>query len=262
MYRDLGSQLNELDQYKADVIVDLAGKDSFAAIIRYLEDSSTFPLKLLPVVVKSPTEYGPDEQFINSFNNLRDKLLKTYDIRFSSVLFIEEPLLWHYLNGRFVANTIDNYNFYSPCPACHIYIHSIRAFVAQKLGINKIISGERLSHGSKVKLNQLDVSIKYHSELLEKLNVTHLQPIKGISDDTIINDLINKYVDVNSIHHFRCVFSSNYRETDGTVAIPSKLDAYYKLCIKIALKYFQVFQLSENEIEKEMLELVINETSA
>ena len=240
MYRTIQEQLTNIKGLNANIIIDVAGKDSFAALIKFLEENKNTGLTILPIIVKSPTEFGSTEDFVNSFNKFKNAISNSFDVKFENTLFIEEPSLWRLLNGKSVADYIKRFDFYSPCPGCHIYFHSVRAYIAKHLGIDTIVSGERLSHGNKIKINQLQISIDYHADLLEKFGVNHVQPLLHINDTNEIDNLLNKYFNPDTISHYKCVFSSNYRNTDGTVDIPEKLNEYYEWITKLALEYFDI----------------------
>ena len=259
MYKTIQEQIDFITKKSADIIVDVAGKDSYAALAKYLEENnSNEVIKIIPIVVKVPSEYGSHEVLQSSFEKFKNEISNTYSVEFSETIFIEEPVLWHYLNGRFIAEYIKKYDFYSPCCGCHIYLHSIRAYIAKKLNIKTIISGERLSHGNKIKLNQLDTSIQCHSKILKEFGINHIQPVLNISDSLDIDKIVNKFILANDLYHYKCVFSSNYRLVNNDVDIPIKLQLFYELLTKITLKYFSILELPVNLIENEMTLFITN----
>lgn len=252
MKNSISNQLEKIQQLHGDIIIDVAGKDSYAALIKHLETEKQNSLKIIPIVVKAPSEYGTIEKLVESFDNFKFKISQQFDVVFNDTLIIEEYLLWRLLNGKYISEFIKDLGFYSPCPGCHIYLHSVRAYISKLLGINTIISGERLTHGSKLKINQLPISIANHSEILKEFGVNHIQPVLDIANTKEIDKLIDNYIDNKSIYHFDCVFSSNYRYLDGSVNNPHNLDEYYTILSKIALKYFSVINQTQAEIEKEI----------
>jgi len=259
MYKTIQEQIDFIIKQSADIIIDVAGKDSYAALAKYLgENNSNAIIRIIPVVVKVPSEYGSHETLQSSFEKFKKEISNTYFVSFSETIFIEEPILWHYLNGRFIAEYIKKYDFYSPCCGCHIYLHSIRAYIANKLNIKTIISGERLSHGNKIKLNQLNSSIQYHSKILKEFGINHIQPILNISDNLDIDKIVNKFISNDDLYHYKCLFSSNYRLTNNDVNIPVKLQSFYELLIKITIKYLSILELPINLIEKEMTLFIAN----
>lgn len=236
-----------------DIIVDVAGNDSYAAIIEFLKGVRPKSVTIAPIVVKAPTEYGDDEALIESFDSFKAQLLELYSIDILPTIFIEEPEYWHIMCGRFASAIQEHLNFYTPCIGCHVYFHSIRAYIAKKNNIKYIVSGERYLHDSKTKLNQTLTSITYHSLLLSHFGCTHIQPVVNISSNDQIREIVSPYVE-KRISHFECVFDSNYRDFPKNVLTESRIDSLYKLCLKIATSYFPL--LSDGlSYEKILLEI-------
>lgn len=262
MYQDIKKCLENLKDVPVDtVIVDIAGKDSIAAILEQVQLDNTIT-NILPIVVKAPTEYGNDELFIEAYKNFINVAKSKYSLNIVHEFYIEEPLLWRIINGKYLSITMDKFGFYSPCPGCHLYIHSVRGFIGKKLGIKKIISGERLKHENKIKINQLDISLKKHEELLKYFGIKHLQPLKNtFSDANIFKNL--KDAGIKEFYHYNCLYSGNYKNLNGSSTIPLKLESYYDFAIELIKFYFKQLENSTtyNELESAMHDFITKKLS-
>jgi len=108
-----------------------------------------------------------------------------------------------------------------------MYFHLLRVPLARRLG-GKIISGERVSHGGKIKLNQLKSSLDTYAKVLEKLDVELLFPIRDIVEGDAIKDLLG-WEWAEGKEHPACMYSGNYRGMDGkTNYSEERLQAFLK----------------------------------
>ena len=85
--------------------------------------------------------------------------------------------------------------------------------MARRLG-GKIISGERVSHGGKIKLNQLNPSLDAYAAVLENLDVELLFPIRDILEGDAITELLGWEWEEGK-EHPACMYSGNYRKMNG-----------------------------------------------
>lgn len=149
---------NELNFRNHAAIVDVQGRDSFAAAILGFQEYGI--RRVVPVIVYVPVQYGDWYALLNNVKLLK----KVIEKRFGGIVYqpivIGDPTYWWILNGRYVSEIIRKFGFYSPCLNCHLYIHSMRGFLAKAIGYTTIISGERESHGGKYKINQLPISME------------------------------------------------------------------------------------------------------
>ena len=244
------------------VIIDIAGKDSLAAIIEFLKTDSDVS-EIIPIIVKAPTEYGDINKFHKSYNEFMNYIQKRFKIIITNEFLIEEPLLWRLINGKYVAMLIKKYGFYSPCPGCHLYLHSIRGYMGRNLGVKRIISGERVRHENKIKLNQLDISLQKHAKLLKKFEIEHIQPLRDINSDSKVYDIL-KETKINEFYHYNCVYSGNYIGLDDRRNIPKRLENYYDFSMDIIDEYFNNLELVEtyDELENFMNQYIIKKFSS
>lgn len=198
---------------KETVIGEFSGRDSVAAILKALESPEIN--HILPVMSFAGTEYGNLEGLRENEERLRQRVKELYGgkkILYPTVIF-SNPKLWSVLNGRPVKSLIDRYGFYTPCIGCHMYFHLLRVPMARQLG-RKIISGERVSHEGKIKLNQLDPSLNAYHKVLKSLEVELLFPIREIFEGDTIENLLGWQWQEGK-EHPACMYSGNYRQIDG-----------------------------------------------
>jgi len=76
MYNTIQDQINLIQSLKANVIVDVAGKDSYAALTKYLEENDNRDIKIFPIVVNAPSQYGSHEA-LSASGGQRSGTMKT-----------------------------------------------------------------------------------------------------------------------------------------------------------------------------------------
>jgi len=130
-------------------VVEIAGRDSVAAAVKSVEEELF--TDLLPTYVYTGTEYGPWSSLEKAVERLWRRLP---EIRVHDLLVLGSPGFWQALNGRFISELMSRYGFYTPCVACHVYLHSARIPLALTLGKVPIVSGERERHDGAIKVNQ------------------------------------------------------------------------------------------------------------
>jgi hypothetical protein len=215
-----------LSRLPADTVVgEFSGRDSAAAILKALESPEI--TDVLPVMSFAGTEYGGLEGLKENERRLRLRIRELYGTAktLHPMVIYSSPELWSVLNGRPVHSLIDRYGFYTPCIGCHMYFHLLRVPMAQRLG-GKIISGERVSHDGKIKLNQLDASLDAYHQVLESLSVQLIFPIRRVSDGEVIKDLLGWQWEEGT-EHPACMYSGNYRRMDGGTGYdPKRLQAF------------------------------------
>ena len=172
---------------KSTVVVEIAGRDSYAALIKYaLTNKGSY---LLPTITKIPTEEPRYYEFIDTF-----KMLSEYIKELGSHLY--EPI-WVDTKSwrrRFTMTAVHqfDYGFSSPCLACHSIVHGIRVDLALSLS-GKIITGEKQWHGEFIKLNQNDKVFKMFDEFFGSLGVELIRPVVEESDLELVDQFFKKY---------------------------------------------------------------------
>jgi len=209
----IASKLKSININKI-AIGELSGQDSIAAIIKASQQYNFEAI--LPVVVFTGTEFGSANFLKTSHDILRKRVKEVCNGIVLDTLLMYDFNFWWALNGRFIQAIISKYGSYSPCPGCHIYVHSMRIPLALKLNARYIISGARENHDGKTKINQAEVALNAYIELLKSWNIDLLLPLRNIKYRNhiaqIINDGSHKMKD-----QFKCLFKSNYCDANGEV---------------------------------------------
>lgn len=200
------------------VIVEIAGRDSFAAFLKYLANNEIE--EAIPTVARAPSEYGSSEAILNHLYWLKEKL-SDRPLSIREPQFLEDHKLWWVLNGRYLSEIVQRYGFYTPCLGCHLYFHLLRIETALNEGARKIISGEREFHAQRIKINQTKEALNAYREILASVNLELIFPLQKISSNEKIEQLVGKKWQ-ESKSQFSCVFKANYCSLDNQLLIKNK----------------------------------------
>ncbi|MFO8009979.1 MAG: hypothetical protein R6U89_04105 [Dehalococcoidia bacterium] len=225
------SRLARLKEDPGLAIVEIAGRDSFAAALEAVK-SGEFT-SLLPTIAYTGTEHGSWDTTFRKIDWLREHLT-TQGIEVFDPVLLGSPRFWHRLCGRYVSDLFREFGCYSPCPGCHLYLHSIRIPLARMTGCDTIISGERQSHQGKIKINQLGVFLDVYRSFLSEYGVELKLPVSHIDSNDEIADIVGPGWEEGE-DQLECVLSQNYLDTD-------KQPVYSESAI---LRYFNDFALRE-----------------
>lgn len=240
-------KINEYRAMPGLAIVEIAGRDSVAAAVKGVEEENF--TDLLPTYVYTGTEHGPWSSVEKAVERLSKRLP---EIRVHNLLVIGSPKFWQALNGRFISELISRYGFYTPCAGCHVYLHSVRIFLALTLGKTPIISGERELHNGTVKINQTSDVLNVYQALAEDFGVRLIFPLRRIAEGERIEDILG-FEWQEGKDQLGCVLSGNYRGLDGGLNIPAYqvqtcLEEFTLPCVKNIIKSYAAGQIP-NHIE-------------
>ena len=209
---------------KGVYIAELAGKDSIAAMKVIIDCFS--PKIIVPVAIDIGVERGGDEAPAQNVKLLRDLLLKekkahkttkAVDVVITEIVEIDFSRLYNRLVLQTMGEFQQCFPFFSPCPPCHFFLHYCRVPIAQFLGVNAIITGERELHDDRVKINQTSDLLSFFVDYFEREeNLKLMQPLRKINRSKEIHDVLNKSWNLEGIQK-SCIFSGNYRDTKGKV---------------------------------------------
>ena len=205
-----------IEEYRAMsglAIVEIAGRDSVAAAVKSV--SAQGFTDLLPVYAYTGTEHGPWSTVEKAVERLASRLPT---VRVHRLLVLGSPGFWKALNGRFVSELISTYGFYTPCVACHLYLHAVRVPLALNLGNVPIISGEREQHDEVIKTNQISEALDFFVRFAGKFEIQLLFPLRHISRGVFIEDLLG-YNWSEGKEQLGCALSDNYRLLDEQLNI-------------------------------------------
>jgi len=187
---------------KNTVIAELAGKDSIVAIIKYAKENKDS--YILPTIIKVPSEESRHQELFSFYEQLQN-YITTLGSHMYTPLFLDESTYWWSLNQP-IASMIKEYNFYSPCIACHGLLHSIRIPLAQVYS-GKILTGEKLLHNGKIKINQNSIVLDIFDDLFKKYNIEVIRPIDDDANE-IIDEFYNQY-NIEEVKYIKCYMSGN-----------------------------------------------------
>lgn len=197
-------------------IVEIAGRDSVAAAVCAAEQNGYN--NLLPVYAYTGTEYGQWQSVPEAVGRLARRLPQ---VRVHPLLIVGSPEFWRALNGRFISDCVERFGKYSPCPGCHLYLHSVRVPLARKLGNTDIVAGERTSHNGAVKINQVKKALDFYSEALGFFGIRLNIPLAEIADGTEIEKILEMPWQQGK-EQLCCSLSGNYKKCTGATGVDSE----------------------------------------
>jgi hypothetical protein len=192
-------------------VVEISGRDSVAAAIKAGREGRFDAV--LPTIVYTGTEYGDWEVPLRQVSRLK-RLLDSESVRTFDPIFLGDPRFFRLLSGRHMATIQDRFGFYSPCPGCHLYLHSIRIPLSKALGSSVIVAGERASHDGRMKLSQLPGNLEVFESFVRRFGPTLLLPLREIVSGEQVEVLIGEPWDQGD-QQMDCVLSRNYWGVEG-----------------------------------------------
>ncbi|MBN2847386.1 MAG: hypothetical protein JXP72_02930 [Coriobacteriia bacterium] len=192
-------------------IVEIAGRDSVAAAVAAVRERGF--RELLPTIAFTGTETGDREAPKRAVAALEHLLVGV--ARVHEPVALSDPALWSAMNARPAAEVQRRFGVYSPCLACHLYLHLLRAPLAWSHDNAPVIAGERDTHDGRVKLSQTPTSIDAAIRVLGYAGIELLQPVRALGGEDV-SALAGEDWD-ERIGHLGCQLSGNYVCFDGTV---------------------------------------------
>lgn len=197
-------------------LVEIAGRDSVAAGVK-AASSGTYDF-LVPTIVYTGTEYGDWSNVLSNARALAGRFQGGAGPRVLETVVLGSPSWWHATAGRFSSQLFNLYGFSPTCIACHMYLHAARVPFARESGARAIVSGERLSHDGRLKLNQLEPALRAYQEALAENGIELDFPIAGIREELHIEKVLGEGWE-ESARQLRCVLEGNYRDLQGDVIV-------------------------------------------
>lgn len=189
-------------------IAEIAGKDSISAIIHFINNNSTNSnYTIIPTIVYTGTEYGRIESYTESIEFLKN--LERSNVHFTETCEIHNEILWNILNAKYQYLIFKKFNFFTPCITCHLFTHLLRVPLYINNNSMGLITGERLSHGGNVKINQHAYVLNFFRELFFSYGINVIQPVLNISDTNIVNNIINNQEIISHANDTKCILSNN-----------------------------------------------------
>lgn len=195
-------------------IAEIAGRDSFAAVLRATEQRSI--KVVLPTIAYTGTEFGDWETQLEKSAHLA-RMLEGRGTRVFEPILMGSPMFWWEMCGRPIATMLERFCFYTPCIGCHLYFHALRIPLAKLIGARTVICGERETHDGRIKLSQIGVALDAYAQFMREFDVDLMLPLRGISDGKDIGRVIGEDWEEGK-QQLQCVLSQNYQRSDGSVA--------------------------------------------
>lgn len=209
-------------------ILEIAGIDSIAAAITAAQ-SGRYDL-LIPTIVYTGSEYGDWNAVIENARRLSAFMRESYGVDApDDPVILGSPQWFHALSGRFVAELYEIYAIPATCISCHMYLHAVRVPLAKEIGASSLISGERLDHDGRLKINQLRPSLEAYKAVLNEEAVALEFPLKDLSCSIRVKEKASPFFGSADIQcsQMRCVLESNYRDHTGNMNYKEdKIEAY------------------------------------
>jgi len=237
-----------IEEFKAVprlAVVEIAGRDSVAAAVKSVQDESF--TDLVPTYVYTGTEHGQWSSVTEAVERLAMRLPH---VQVHRLLVLGSPGFWHALNGRFIAELISRYGFYTPCIGCHAYLHGVRIPLALVLGAVPIISGERESHDGATKVNQVSEALDFYENLGKDYGARFAFPLRKVAQGDRISEILGfKWQEGKG--QLGCVLSGNYRELDGSASattwqVQRYLEEFVRPCVKGILNSYVAGQIPDH----------------
>ncbi len=199
-------------------IAQIAGRDSVAAVVEAVRLRGFS--QILPTIALTGTETGDFDAPRRAIVTLADRLGDGVEVL--EPVELSDPALWSALNARFATTIQRSFGLYSPCLACHLYLHLLRVPVSWAYYNAPVIAGERDTHDGRIKLSQTRAGIDTAISVLDHAGVELIEPVRSLSGDQIAQ-LAGDGWDEGA-GQMGCVLSGNYRDLDSGVRFDA--DAY------------------------------------
>jgi hypothetical protein len=192
-------------------IAEIAGRDSVAAAVAAVSERGF--TRLLPTIALTGTETGDRDAPFRAIEALAQLLGDSCEIL--EPVTLTDPALWSAMNARFAAVTRSRFGEWSPCLACHLYLHLLRVPTSWDAGNAPVIAGERDTHDGRIKLSQLPGGIDASIRVLDHAGVELIEPIRHASGAEVSELVGGEWAQDG--RQLGCVLSGNYVELDGSV---------------------------------------------
>lgn len=208
------------------VLSDFAGRDSVAAAMAWMEHHKVGTL--LPVGDLVPTRFGDWAVYESNWRMMRDQVARRFPSVVVAPWFVMEDVdAWRLLNGRYINDLIAIFGFFTPCLGCHLHFYMMRAVLAQVVGAEVLVSGEKELHrGGKRKANQTDEAVEGYGNFSRAHGVDQQFPIHKVTSEGELARLLGDGWQEGE-RQLPCVMSGNDRGLDGKLMMtPEQIRAY------------------------------------
>lgn len=206
--------ITDISSGRRTALIEIAGRDSYAAAKLALE-SGEYDF-FIPTVARTGTEFGSLDAVLENARRLRKFAEEELGIPSFEVQVISSPEWWHASAGRFLEYHVLKYGFSPVCIACHMYLHACRIPLAIRTKTRAIVSGERMSHDTRIKINQSREAVRAYRNVLEEMGVKFHTPLFEISSGEHIASIAGRDWG-EAERQMKCVLEKNFVSPQGEV---------------------------------------------
>lgn len=212
----------ELARGGCDVLVEVAGRDSVGAAVMLAREEGL--RRLLPTIAYTGTEFGDlDSLFIN-VERMR-RLLEPEGALVEEPVVVGSPRWWNAVIGRVNTVLSRRYGPWHICIGCHMYLHALRVPLCWSTGTTRLVAGERLGHGGRIKVNQTSIAVEAYRSVLGRFGIRLELPLLDVDDEGLVKSLVGEWEEGRE--QPSCALSGNYLDRKGGVELDEEaLRAY------------------------------------
>ncbi len=199
---------------RCDCLVEVAGRDSVGAVVALAREEGLE--SVLPTIAYTGTEFGDLHALQENVIRMR-RLLKPLGVRVEAPLVLGSPRWWHATVGRVNSILSRRYGPWHVCVGCHMYLHALRIPLARRVGITRLVSGERLGHAGRRKVNQGPLAVEAYRRLADGFGVRLELPLLEVDDEEYLLDLVGEWGEGKD--QPSCTLAGNYLDLDDRFSL-------------------------------------------
>ncbi|MDI7252187.1 MAG: hypothetical protein QME89_06465 [Actinomycetota bacterium] len=197
-----------------DAVVEVAGRDSVGAAVALARMGRI--RRVLPSVAFTGTEFGDLDSPTRNVQLMR-RLLEPEGVVVEDPVVVGSPPWWRATVGRVNTVLSRRYGPWHICLGCHMYLHALRIPLCRRLGIGKLVAGERLGHAGREKVNQGHDAVSAYRRVVESFGIRFELPLLEVDDEEEMISLVGGWREGEN--QPSCVLSGNYQDQNGEVLV-------------------------------------------
>lgn len=205
-----------------DALVEVAGRDSVGAVVMLAREEGL--RRLLPTIAYTGTEYGDLGSLFVNVERMRG-LLEAEGTLVEEPVVIGSPRWWNAVIGRVNAVLSRRYGPWHICIGCHMYLHALRVPLCWSTETTRLVAGERLRHGGRIKVNQTRIAVEAYRSVLGRFGVRLELPLLEVDGERPVKSLVGEWEEGRE--QPSCALSGNYLDRkDGVELDEERLRTY------------------------------------
>ncbi len=205
-----------------DALVEIAGRDSVGAAVMLAREGGL--RRVLPTIAYTGTEFGDLGSLFANVERMR-RLLRAEGTLVEEPVVIGSPRWWNAVIGRVNTVLTRRYGPWHICIGCHMYLHALRAPLCWSMGVSRLVAGERLGHGGRVKINQSRAVVDAYRGVLGRFGVQLEVPLLEVDDEESIRSLVGEWGE--GCEQPSCALSGNYLDLRGGIELDEEMLSAY-----------------------------------